>query len=376
MQNRNDYEIDDSIGFLTPEDYAGEQRKRMQPNRGRLLISGCRSAAGVVQRVVDRYGELLKRSGSESDVLYLDQIDRQFKDSETLVRLERHVGGYDVFLFQCLFDASMDTSVDENYMAFIIAVRTFKEHGANRITGVLPYLAYARQDKPTKFMREPTTAQLMADLSIQAGMDHLVTWHPHSDPIYGFYGKTPIKVLDPLSLFTKEFERFRDQTDVIAVAPDAGASNLITHFCRRLNINGAIASKHRPRPEEASITEVIGDFTRKRTAIVIDDIIGSAGTLYELVRKLADEKNMKEIYVAASHSLCVGSAIERLKELHSRYRLRKLIITDSIPQRESILTLPFVTIRSLADDLCRTINRIHYNRSVSEIFHRAPEGLK
>jgi ribose-phosphate pyrophosphokinase len=207
-------------------------------------------------------------------------------------------------------------------------------------------------------------------------MDHLVTWHPHSDPIYGFYGKTPIKVLDPLSLFTKEFERFRERTDVVAVAPDAGASNLVTHFCRRLNINGAIASKHRPRPEEASITEVIGDFAGKRTAIVIDDIIGSAGTLYALVRRLADEKNMEAIYVAASHSLCVDPAIERLKELHSRYRLKELIITDSIPQRESVRSLSFVKIRSLAVDLCRTINRIHYNRSVSEIFHTASEGSK
>jgi ribose-phosphate pyrophosphokinase len=345
----------------------------MESNRGPLLLAGCSSASGIAGSVAQRYRELLRSKGSGSGVLYLDQIDTRFQDSETTVRLETHVGGYDVFLFQSLFNPTRRSSVDENYMAFVIAARTFKEHGANRITGVLPYLAYSRQDKPTRFKREPTTAQLMADLSIQAGMSRLVTWHPHSDQIHGFYGKTPINALDPLSFFVREFSRFRERGDVIAVAPDAGASNIVTHLCRTLKINGAIAAKHRPRPEEAEIEEIIGDFSGKKTALVIDDIIGSAGTLQALVKKLAAEKDIAEIYVAASHCLCVGKALERLKELHSRYHLRELIITDTVPQPAPVRSLPFLSVRSLADDLCRTINRIHYNRSVSEVFF-APGG--
>jgi ribose-phosphate pyrophosphokinase len=342
----------------------------MESNRGRLLIASCTSGDALASRVTRRYEQLLHENQSESGVIQIRKLDRQFKDSETTIRLESHVGGYDVFLFQSLFDPANGTSVDQNYMAFIIAARAFREHGAEHITGVLPYLAYSRQDKPTKFMREPTTAQLMAELSIVAGIDRLVTWHPHSDQIHGFYGRTPINVLSPLSFFIREFQEFRGREDTIVVGPDEGASNLVTHLCRALDLNGAVGSKHRPRPEQAAIAEVIGDFHGKRTALIVDDIIGSAGTLYALIERLEKEADLENIYVAASHNLCVANAVERLKELHDRYRMRGVVVTDSVPPRAEVEALPFVTTRSLADDLCRTINRIHYNQSVSEVFYK------
>ncbi len=356
--------------FITPEHYAAEQTRRMESNRGRLLIANCTSGAALAGRVSEQYEELLRRHGSDSGIVVLRDVDRQFKDSETVVRLERHVGGYDVFLFQSLFDPANGSSIDQNYMAFIIAARAFKEHGAEHITGVLPYLAYSRQDKPTKFMREPTTAQLMADLSITAGIDRLVTWHPHSDQIHGFYGRTAINVLSPLSFFIREFEEFRGREEVIVVGPDEGASNLVTHLCRALDLNGAVGSKHRPQPGQAAIAEIIGDFHGKRTALIVDDIIGSAGTLHALIERLDRDADLESIYIAASHNLCVGSAVERLRELHERYRLRRLLVTDSVPPRPEVSALPFLTTRSLADDLCRTVNRIHYNQSVSEVFYK------
>ena len=122
-------------------------------------------------------------------------------------------------------------------------------------------------------------AKLMADLSIEAGIDRLVTWHPHSDQLRGFYGSTPVEMLDPLPLFLNEFRHLRGRDEVIVVAPDAGASKLITYLGRGLNLNCAIASKYRPRAEEAVITEVIGDFSGKRVALVIDDMISSGGTI-------------------------------------------------------------------------------------------------
>lgn len=356
--------------FFTPERFAQEQLQRMVPPRGQLLIAGCTSGAYLSSRVVERYAALLKEEGSDSDIPHLENIDKRFSDSESGVRLDQHVSGCDVYLFQSLFDPTSERSIDQNYMAFLIAARTFKEHGASQVTGVLPYLAYARQDKPTKFTREPTTARLMADLSIAAGIDRLVVWDPHCDQIRGFYGGMPVSTLESLSLFISEFSRFKNCEDVIAVAPDAGASKFVTHFGRALNIKCAIASKYRPRPEEVVMAELIGDFEGKKKAIVLDDMISNGGTMHSLVKKLVEEKGIEEVYLGVSHNLCVGKAKERLEDLYTNYRLKEVIVTNSIPQTNQFEDAPFITVKCLGDTLARTINRIHYNRSVSEAFYR------
>ncbi len=360
--------------FITPQYLAQAQTRAMEPPRGRLLIAGCRSGAYLSRKVVERYKQLLAESGAAPHVLYLENIDRRFSDSEAGVRLDTHVGGTDVFLFQALFDPTSEIAIDQNYMAFLIATRAFREHGVRRITGVLPYLAYARQDKPTKFTREPTTARLMAELAITAGMDQLIVWNPHYGQIRGFYSGVTVNVLESLTLFMRAFEQFRGRKDVIAVAPDAGASKFVTHFGRALDLNCAIASKFRPRPEVSTISEIIGDFAGKKVAIVLDDMISGGGTMYALVKKLVEEKGIEEVYIGASHNLCVGQAGERLSELHDRYKLKQVIVTNSIPQTEVFTSLPVVSIKCLSDPLARTINRIHYGYSVSEVFYRPPEG--
>lgn len=218
-------------------------------------------------------------------------------------------------------------------------------------------------------MREPVTARLMADLSIEAGIDRLLTWHPHRGQIRGFYGAVPADLLTPLALFAEEFGRFRNRDDVIAVAPDAGASKLVTQFGRALNLKCAIASKYRPRAEEAVVSEIIGDFEGKRVAIVLDDMISSGGTVYALIRKLVRETGVEEVYLGASHNLCMAAAGERLQALHEDYHLREAVVTNTIPQTEDFRALSFFSVRCLADVLCRVINRIHYNRSLSELFH-------
>lgn len=356
--------------FFTPERFAHEQVRRMEPPRGRLLIAGCRSGSYLSTRILKRYKELLAEEKSENDILHLENIDKQFSDTETCVRIDTHIGGYDVFLFQALFDPTSDRSVDQNYMAFLIAARAFREHGANHITAMLPYLAYSRQDKPTRFMREPTTARLVADLSVEAGIDRLVTWAPHSSQIHGFYANISTNILDALPLFTGEYSRFQGREDVIAVAPDAGISKFVAHFGRVLNLRCAIASKYRPYPEEAVISEIIGDFTGKKIAIILDDMISSGGTVYALIKKLAEEKGIEEIYLGISHNLCVGRARDRLIDLHRRYHLKEMIVTNSIPQTDEFQSLPFISVKCLSDILCRTINRIHYNRSVNEVLYQ------
>jgi ribose-phosphate pyrophosphokinase len=340
----------------------------MVPPRGRLLISSCHSGYYLAKQVVERYRCLLREEGSQSEVLYLEEVDRQFSDGETCARLGLHVGGYDVFLIQALYDPTSERSVDQNYMAFLIAARAFREHGASHVTAVLPYLAYGRQDKPTRLMREPTTAKLMADLSMAAGVDRLVTWHPHSRQVQGFYGDVPVDVLEGLAFFTGEYRRFGGREDVVAVAPDAGASKLVTYVSRALGLKSAIASKYRPEPEEVAISEVIGDFANKRVAIVLDDMVSSGGTIYAIVKKLVEEKEIKKVYLGVSHNLCTELARRRLEELHADCCLQNVVVTNSIPQTDAFGTLPFVSVRCLADTLARVVNRIHYNRSVSELF--------
>ncbi len=360
----------DSEAFFTPEWFAGEQTKKMNPPRGRLLIAGCDSGSYLSNSVKERYEELLSEAGSNYRIRSLQEIDRRFTDSETCVRLDMHVGGFDVFLFQSLFDPTSEYTIDQNYMAFLIAARTFREHGAKHVTGVLPYLAYSRQDKPTSFTREPTTARLMADLAIEAGIDRLIAWDPHAGQIRGFYGSVPVNMLESLTLFINEFDQFKGREDVIAVAPDAGASKFATHLGRALNIKCAIGSKYRPEPEKVVMSEIIGDFTSKKTAIIVDDIMSSGGTVYELTKKLVEEKGIEEVYLGVSHNLCLPKARERLQSLNRDYGLKGFVVTNSIPQTSDFECLSFMKVKCLSDTFARTINRIHYSRSVSEVFYR------
>jgi len=363
----------DKTRFLTPDRIAHEQGQQLESARGRLLLASCRSGSMLAHSVAERYWQLMEAEDGDANGVLLADMDYQFSDSETCVRLDRPVCGADVFLFQALYDPTHPCGVDHNYMALLIAARALREHGANHVTGVVPYLAYGRQDKPTKFMREPTTARLMADLCIQAGIDRIITWAPHTEQARGFYGGIPVEMLDSLTLFIEEYRRFTGCRDVIVVAPDAGASKFVTYFGRALDLDCAIASKFRPRREEAKITEVIGDFSGKRTAIVLDDMMSSGGTIQALIKHLVQRKHIEEVYLGVSHNLCLEVARERLVELNDDYRLRDVVVTNSIPQTMEFTALPFVSVRSLSDPLARTINRVHYNRSVSELFIKVGE---
>ncbi len=361
---------DSERSFIFPEQYLEERSLRLESKQGPLLIASCTSGTYMAEQVVKEYGQMLARTGESEQLLFLKDVDRDFTDTETLVRLEQHVGGGDVFLFQSLLAPDEGYQVNNNYLKLLIAARAFREHGAHRITAVLPYLTYTRQDKPTKFQREPTTAKLMADLARTAGIDRVIAWNPHSTQIHGFYADLPVNMLDPLTHFNEEFAEFRGRDDVIAVAPDAGATKLILHFSREMDLNSAIASKHRPQAEQATITDIIGDFRGKKTAIVLDDMVASAKTVVELIRELVEHKGIQEVYMAASHNLCLPGTRERLEMLHRDYNLKRLVVTNSIPQTDEFTSLPFFEVRSLAPVFCHTINRVHYDRSVSEVFRQ------
>jgi ribose-phosphate pyrophosphokinase len=357
--------------FITGRRYHSESVTSHRSDRGGLLIAACRSGSALASRVTHCYQMLTAQEDGEEaagPVAHEFELDTSFSDSESSVRIESHVSGADVFLFQCLYDPLSSRPVDQNYLALLIAVRAFREHGARHITVLAPYLAYSRQDKPTRFTREPTTARLMADLTASSGADRLVTWHPHSDQLRGFYGPLTVHMLDPLDLFVEIFDEYRGRDDCIVVAPDAGALKLATYFSRRLSIQTAIAAKFRPRPEEVQYSEVIGQFSGKRVALILDDILSSGGTVQSLVRTLVRDKGIREVHLGISHNLCRDIALARIREMHDQYNLRSLVVTDSIPQSAHFTALPNFSVRSLSDTFCRLINRIHYNHSVSELF--------
>lgn len=329
---------------------------------GPLLIASCQSGTALASDVVKAY----EKENSEP-FSFLDNIDFKFSDGETCVRLESDVNGKDVFVLQRLQDPTSNRSVDENYMAFLLSLRAFREWGANRVTGVLPYMAYARQDKPTTGEREPITAELMADLSIEAGLSRLVTWAPHDNRIHGFYGKAPVDHLSAMPMFMKVFSSLKGRQDVIGIAPDAGAAAFVIPFCRKMDIRCAITAKYRPEPEKASITDVMGDFDEIRTAIILDDMISTGGTIEAVVTKLVQDKGISNVIVGISHFMGAQQAIDRLQRLHQEFGLQHLVVTNSAPFTDSFMDLPFVEIISLAEPLANAIKYIHLNKPLIQM---------
>jgi ribose-phosphate pyrophosphokinase len=313
------------------------------------VIASCRSGNLLAQKVVAQLRNQI------DTLVYLPNIDFSFSDSETCVRLASEVSGLPVFLFQSLYDPTSPRMVDQNYMAFLLAARTFKEWGASSVTGIVPYLAYARQNHPTQGQREPVTASLMADFSAAAGLDRLITFMPHTEEIAAFYKNVAIEQINAVSFFASAFARFYDLPDTILVAPDAGAVPFVTAVGRALKLKCAVGSKFRPHAEECVLSEIIGNFNGINTALVLDDIVSSGGTTYKLIRSLQVDKGVKQIYLGAAHNLCLAAAHERLLELNARYGLEGVVFTNSIPQTDNFTGLPFVEIVDLSDLLTRQI---------------------
>ena len=336
--------------------------------RGRLLLASCGSGIVLAQKSYEYYQYCVEAKKGKKTIQTLMPVDRRFSDGEAGIRLEEHVRGADVFLFQSLSDPISAASVDDNFMSFFIALRAFRDSGANRITGVLPYLGYARQDKPTDYMREPVTARLIADFCGIAGMNQLLTWAPHSVQ-QGLYGAVKVDALDAQSLLASEFSRFASREDVIIVAPDQGATKLNTKIADILNLSYALAEKHRPKPGVAKIANIVGNFSDKTTVLIFDDMIASAGTMVALIEKIIqDYPQIKNVHIGVSHNLCLEPAYEGLLRLYNNGYLRDVVVTNSIPQTDRFLSLPFFKVLCLSQILAHAINRIHYNRSVSECF--------
>ncbi|MDW7710384.1 MAG: hypothetical protein SCH98_07890 [Deferrisomatales bacterium] len=180
------------------------------------------------------------------------------------------------------------------------------------------------------------------------------------ETIRGFYG-IPVTAVESLELFSRFFESFRGRSDVIAVAPDLVAARRVAAFGRALGLPSAVASKHWPHPETAAIEELIGDFSGKRIALVMDDMIGTGGTVHAVAEAPVEEKGIEEIHVGVSHYLGLPKARERLDRLHDRGILSQLVVTNSIPSTEELGGAPYVHSLDIAGPLARAILDIHHD---------------
>ena len=277
----------------------------------------------------------------------------RFSDGESYFQILENVRGVDVFVIQ-----PTCSPVNTNLMELLIMIDAFKRASAGRITAVIPYYGYARQDRKDK-PRVPITARLVADLITRAGADRILTIDLHANQIVGFF-RIPVDHLyaAPVILKWLAEQKFHDLT---IVSPDAGGVERARAFAVRLNAQLAIVDKRRVGPNIAEVMNVIGD-VKGRTCVVVDDIIDTAGTLVNTAKAL-QEQGAERILATCSHAVLSGPAMERIE--HSP--LEKVVVTDTIPLSAQKNSQKVIRL-SVSDLLARAIKNIHKESSVSELF--------
>jgi len=363
--------------FSTPSNMLKQRDKAIKGPNGWLLLVACNSGLKLAENVKTSYEMIYSEIehaqievpliGSENN-----PITRVFNDSETCPRLPIHVAGSDAYVFQNVHNKDYGNSANENIQQLIQVVRTLKTHRAKTITVVLPYLPYSRQDKPSFMKREAALASLFADQLKIAGTDICLTYHPHTSSVYGFFEpEIKLVALSGLDLFKAVFSKFHGDSETVIVSTDAGGAKEVIYFAEKLSVTYAISSKFRKQKDSAKIIGLVGDTKNKKRAIVIDDETVTANSVINTVKTLYEVYEIHEIYVALSHFKLGKENVERLKEANKKYGLREVHITDTIPQNKDMLEeYPFIYAHTLSEIFAATINKLHYNESVSQIFSR------
>lgn len=277
----------------------------------------------------------------------------QFSDGEIFVNIDETVRGSDVYIIQ-----PTCTPVNDNLMEILILIDAFKRASAGRINAVVPYYGYARQDRKTK-AREPITAKLVADLLTVAGADRVVTMDLHAGQIQGYFN-IPVDHLSGIPILAEYFKDIVDK-DTVIVSPDLGGVTRARNFANLLDLPIAIIEKRRPKANVAEVMNVIGDIEGKN-AILVDDIIDTAGTISQAATALKDF-GAKKVYACATHGVLSGPAIERI----DKSVIEEFIITDTIPLEKS-RHIDKISVVSVAPIFAKAIKRIHDNESVSTLF--------
>ena len=280
---------------------------------------------------------------------------RTFSDGEIMIEITENVRGRDVYIVQ-----STCAPTNNNLMELLIMTDALKRASAATITAVMPYYGYARQDRKAA-PRTPITAKLVADLITSAGVDRVVTIDLHAGQIQGFFN-IPVDNLYAAPVILDYLKnRFKGEK-VVMVSPDAGGTERARAFAKRLECTLAVIDKRRTGPNVAEVMHLIGD-VRDKIAIILDDMIDTAGTLTQAAKALK-ENGASAIYACATHGVLSGPAIERINTSD----IEEIVLTDTIPLGDKAPQTGKVHMLSIADLLAEAIRRIHEDESVSSLF--------
>ncbi len=313
----------------------------------RLMVFAGRSSRVLGERITARLG------------IELGKVTlKTFANGEVYVRYEESIRGADVFLVQ-----STCRPVNDSIMELLIMIDAAKLASAHRINAVIPWYGYSRQDKKSA-PREPITSKLVAELLQAAGVDRVLSMDLHAGQVQGFFS-VPVDHMTAVPMLADHFleRRFAGDLpeDLVVVSPDAGRAKLANHFAEKLGATLAVLTKQRPDHNEAEITLLIGD-VEGRAAILIDDIIDTAGTLCAGARTVRDA-GATRVFAAATHGLLSGRATERLRESP----IEEVVITDTVSLPEGV---PEDLFRVLSVDriLADSVHSVFCDESVSNIF--------
>jgi ribose-phosphate pyrophosphokinase len=301
----------------------------------RLMVTAGRASRELGGKIAEKLGVELTDAGLKT-----------FADGEVYCRYQESIRGADLF------------TVNDALWELLLMVHAAKHASAHRIVAVTPWYGYSRQDKKSA-PREPISARLVAEMLETAGIDRMVTMDLHAGQLQGFFSK-PVDHMTAMPILSQFVVDRLGGRDLVIIAPDAGRVKLVRKFAQKVGAPYALMEKERPAQQVAEIGYVIGD-VKNRTAIIVDDIIATGGTLNAAAQTVLDE-GANEVFAVATHGLFSGQAFEILSE----GPLAGIVVTDTIPLREGAPDL--VTQLTCADILEDSIRRIFTDDSVSEIF--------
>jgi ribose-phosphate pyrophosphokinase len=278
-----------------------------------------------------------------------------FSDGETRVEINENVRGMDVFIIQ-----STCPPVNLSVMELLIMVDAMKRASADRITAVIPYYGYARQDRKVA-PRAPISAKLVADLITTAGANRVLSMDLHAGQIQGFFN-IPVDNLYATPILLDYIKNNYQGGNLVIVSPDTGGVERARAFGKRLGATLAIIDKRREGPNEAQVMNIIGNIKGKRV-ILLDDMIDTAGTVVQAATALREEGAL-EVSVCATHAVLSGPAIERIEASP----IQELVVTDTIPLHDAAKACSRIKVLSVAGLLSEAVRRIYYNDSISSLF--------
>jgi ribose-phosphate pyrophosphokinase len=278
----------------------------------------------------------------------------RFSDGEIWFQIQDNVRGADVFVVQ-----PTCPPVNENLMELLIMLDAFKRASASRITAVMPYYGYGRQDRKDK-PRVPISAKLVADLLSAAGTNRILTMDLHASQIQGFFN-IPVDHLFAAPVIMDYVSRLK-LPKLTVVSPDAGGVERARAYAKRLEATLAIVDKRRESPNVAEVHHVVGD-VEGRTALIVDDLVDTGGTLAKVTQAIKNA-GAREVLASSSHAVLSGKAIEKINES----QLSKLLVTDSIPLSEEKRRCQKIVVLPIADLMAKAIRNIHEEASVTSLF--------